>query len=62
MVAIDRYCSRSWGAGYFFIYLNGHTILDFAKNVLPLLEPKLLTMCERIGEALKIVYIVLANL
>jgi hypothetical protein len=30
--------------------------LDFAKNVLPPLEPKLLVMWERIGEALKIVY------
>jgi hypothetical protein len=30
--------------------------LDFAKNVLPLLEPKLLVMWEKIGEALQMVY------
>jgi hypothetical protein len=29
------------------------TILNLAKNVLPPLEPKLLVMWERIGEALK---------
>jgi hypothetical protein len=29
--------------------------LNFAKNVLPPLEPKLLVMWERIGEALKMV-------
>jgi hypothetical protein len=31
------------------------TILNFAKNVLPPLEPKLLVLWERIGEALKMV-------
>jgi hypothetical protein len=31
-------------------------ILDFAKNVLSLLELKLLAMWERTGEALKMVY------
>jgi hypothetical protein len=30
--------------------------LEFAKNVLPLLESKLLAMWERISEALKMVY------
>ncbi len=30
--------------------------MDLAKNVLLLLEPKLLVMCERIGEVLKIEY------
>jgi hypothetical protein len=34
-------------------------MLDFAKNVFPLLEPKLLVMWERISEALQIVYEVL---
>jgi hypothetical protein len=34
-------------------------MLDFAKNVFPPLEPKLLVMWERISEALKIVYEVL---
>ncbi len=34
-------------------------MLDFAKNVFPQLEPKLLVMWERISEALQIVYEVL---
>jgi hypothetical protein len=34
-------------------------MLDFAKNVLPPPEPKLLVMWERISEALQIVYEVL---
>jgi hypothetical protein len=32
------------------------TISYFEKNILPPLEPKLLVMWERIGEALKVVY------
>jgi hypothetical protein len=31
-------------------------ILDFAKNVLPPLDPNLLVISDRIGEVLKIVY------
>jgi hypothetical protein len=31
-------------------------MLNFAKNILPPLEHKLLVMRERIGEALKVVY------
>jgi hypothetical protein len=31
-------------------------ILDLAKNVLSLFEPKFLVMCERIGEARKMVF------
>jgi hypothetical protein len=34
-------------------------MLDFAKKVLPPLEPKLLVMWERISEVLQIVYEVL---
>ncbi len=34
-------------------------MLYFAKNVFPPLEPKLLVMCERISEALQMVYEVL---
>jgi hypothetical protein len=34
--------------------LKGHH-LGFCRNILPSLEPKILVMCERIGEALKIV-------
>jgi hypothetical protein len=34
-------------------------MLDFAKNVFPPLEPKLLVMWERMSEALQIVYEVL---
>jgi hypothetical protein len=36
--------------------------LDFAENVFPPLEPKLLVMFGRIGEALLIVYEVLCTL
>ncbi len=43
-----------WGAEYFLFILKGHHLV-LCKNVLLLLEPKLLVMCERIGEALKIV-------
>jgi hypothetical protein len=32
------------------------SFLDFAKDVFPSLEPKLLVMWERIGEKLKMVY------
>jgi hypothetical protein len=39
----------------FYFILKG-AILDLAKNVFPPLEPKLLLMWERIGEALKMVY------
>jgi hypothetical protein len=31
-------------------------MLDFAKNIFPPLDPKLLVMWERISEALQIVY------
>jgi hypothetical protein len=44
-----------WGAGHSFFILQG-LHLDFAKNILPPLEPKLLVMWERIGEVLKVVY------
>jgi hypothetical protein len=43
-----------------FILFERNTVLDSAKNVLMPLEPKLLlVMCERIGEALEIMYDVL---
>jgi hypothetical protein len=35
-----------------FLEFLGETILDFAKNVFPPLEPKLSVMWEGIGEAL----------
>ncbi len=37
--------------GLFFL---SDTVLDSAKNVLMPFEPKLLVMCERVGEALEI--------
>jgi hypothetical protein len=44
------------GAGCLFLILKGQdTIPDYAKSVCPPLEPKLLVMWERIGEALQIV-------
>ncbi len=42
-----------------FILFEKDIVLDPAKNVLMPLEPKLLVMCERIGEALEIMYDVL---
>ncbi len=41
------------------ILFQRYTILNSAKNVLMPLEPKILLTCERIGEALEIVYDVL---
>jgi hypothetical protein len=41
------------GVGHFI--LKGHH-LGFCQKGLVLLDPKLLVMCERIGEALEIVY------
>jgi hypothetical protein len=46
------------GAGHFYFILKG-CHLGFRKNVLPLLEHKFLVLCERIGEAQKMVYDVL---
>jgi hypothetical protein len=43
------------GCRAFFFNFKRATILNFAKNVLPPLDPKLLVMWERIGEALKMV-------
>jgi hypothetical protein len=45
-----------WGRWAFFFNFKGETILDFAKNVLLPLEPKLLVMWEKIGGALKMEY------
>jgi hypothetical protein len=44
-----------------FILFQRETILESGKNVLLPLEPKLLVMCERIGETLKIVNGVLSS-
>ncbi len=55
MVSNDRYCCSVGVLDIFFQFLRA-TNLNFAKNVLPPLEPKLLVMWERIGEALKVVY------
>jgi hypothetical protein len=46
-VSINRYCPSNGVPEYFY--------LVFFINVLQLLEPKLLVMCERIGEALKMI-------
>ncbi len=40
-----------------FILFERNTVLDSGKNVLMPVEPKLLVMCERIGEALGIMYV-----
>jgi hypothetical protein len=39
-----------------FLFNLKETILDFEKNVLPSLEPKLLVMWGKIGGVLKMVY------
>jgi hypothetical protein len=44
-----------WRRWAFFFNFKGETILDFAKNVLLPLEPKLLVMWEKIGGAVKMV-------
>jgi hypothetical protein len=43
----DRYCSSD-GVLDIFIYFLSATILDLAKNVLPLFEPKLLGMWKEL--------------
>jgi hypothetical protein len=44
---------QCWGAGHSFLILRD-TILDFAKNILPPLEPKLLVMLGRIVKRCKL--------
>jgi hypothetical protein len=52
VVSIDRFCS-SVGVMEFFFFVRP---LFWILLILPLLEPELLVMCERIGEALKMVH------
>jgi hypothetical protein len=56
LVSICRYYSSVGALDILFFLFLRASFLDFAKNDLPPLEPKLLVMWERIGEALKMVY------
>ncbi len=52
VMSIDRYCSSVGVVDIFILFQKGH-LLDFAKNIMPLLESKFLVMCEGIVEELK---------
>jgi hypothetical protein len=52
-----KYLSKSVGVlDIFILFQKGH-LLDFAKNVMPLLESKFLVMCEGIVEELKFQFV-----
>jgi hypothetical protein len=55
LVSNERNCS-SVGRWTFFFNFKGPSSSIFQKNVSPKLEPQLLVMWERIGEAPKVVY------
>jgi hypothetical protein len=55
LYVFDRCCSSVGALDIFILFLRD-SILECAKKVLLPLEPKLLVMCERIGEGLKKVY------
>jgi hypothetical protein len=56
VMEIDSLCFNDVALEIIFLFYT-NAVLDFAKNVLPPLEPEILIMSERIGKSTKRVYV-----